>query len=424
MVNISIFYDFSVIKIVFSILLHTKSLQDDNESIRTEIEILWKKCGEQYYNENETELSQIEMVDHQPDNYPPNVNRPSLGCRSIVKRSLRIVPSVALEIREWREEIRIHSLKLLYQIVLHSEAAIGVKIIDIFPSLCQSSTYSDCYAESVSVANLLGLLLEYSAWNSYVFEQLKLSAKLGQLICFTEMFRYADNGKKSNDLNRISLILLDPTICHNMNEKYQHVLLELVAQLVDLYLTDIISLETKQLMISDENDKNGSTTTADTKANIYTIIIKIIALTETSDKNKNVAEQLLEKLVGGKENVSTAHGMYLKTVLTSIDGLDVKESERSEPILLLHGIIKFCGFQIEYLAEMVSAIQMVINDGSPNGKIKIFSAICLVRFKVFHIKLFECKFWKSNHIIGINKLDKNHFTISRSKFNYFTKIHW
>lgn len=352
-------------------------MQDDNETIRNEIAILWQECGQQYYNENETELSQIEMVDHIPDGYPTSIQRPSLGCRSIVKRSLRIISTVAHEIREWREEIRIHSLKLLYQIVLHSEKALSVKIIDIFPSLCESCTYNDCYEESVSVTNLLGCLLEYSSWNKYVFEQLKLSAKLGQLICFTEMFRYAPDAEKSIDINCISIILMESTICHNINEKYQHVLLQLVSQIVDLYHKNIIEMKAKQLSITDdEYDKNLPT--ADTKANIYTIIIKVIALTETCEKNKILGEQLLEKLVGGKENVQIAHGMYLKNVLISIEGLDVKESERAEPILLLHGIIQFCGFQIEYLTEMVNAIQMVLNEGSSNGKIKIFSAICLV----------------------------------------------
>lgn len=126
------------------------SLKDDSPEVREEIEKLWIKCGKLYFEENQTELDKIEMIDKKPNNYPDNIKRPTLGCRALVQRNLKFVKSVMWETSDWKEEIRLHSLKLMWQIVLHAEKYISKDFMEIFPHLSRA-----CEDTDVNVAKMV-----------------------------------------------------------------------------------------------------------------------------------------------------------------------------------------------------------------------------------------------------------------------------
>ncbi len=59
-------------------------LKDDIDEVREEIEKLWEEAGALYYEENQTELQNLNLIDCTPENYPENIkNRPSIGCRAL-----------------------------------------------------------------------------------------------------------------------------------------------------------------------------------------------------------------------------------------------------------------------------------------------------------------------------------------------------
>lgn len=83
------------------------------------------------------------MVDDIPENYMQDIKRPTLGCRAIVQRSLRMLNVTLYEMEDWKDEVRLHSLKLLGQIVIHCEKYLTSKFMDIYPVLAKSCRDSD-----------------------------------------------------------------------------------------------------------------------------------------------------------------------------------------------------------------------------------------------------------------------------------------
>lgn len=65
-----------------------------------------------------------------------------------MQRSLRMINVILDELEEWKDDVRLFSLKLLGQVIIHSENAISSKFTEIFPVL------SKCCTDSIqSVAN-------------------------------------------------------------------------------------------------------------------------------------------------------------------------------------------------------------------------------------------------------------------------------
>lgn len=100
--------------------------------MRDEIQEQFNNAGELYFTENELELQKLIVIDQQPEHYPAEVKRPTLGCRALVQRSLNVLNIVLHEMEDWKEEVRLHSTKLLKQIVIHSENFLATKYLKLF----------------------------------------------------------------------------------------------------------------------------------------------------------------------------------------------------------------------------------------------------------------------------------------------------
>lgn len=303
-------------------------------------------------------MSKLELVDHdKPENYPAGIVRPTLGCRAIVQRSLRVCTIVLREMTDWKDDVRLHSLKLLWQIVLHSEKALTAKFIEINPvlgSYCNDSERS-ISDEAIRVCRLLGQLLDYDSWIEHAIKRLEVAPNLGYLRLFTAMLKEATGTK---DICRIATILGAPNICHSLHEDYKRVIHELCEHLIGLHGAD------------------GE----DAERLLYIVIINVIACSDQNidDGIAAIGNDLLLKLCcGDNDRPEMLHTRYLAAVVDSIEGLDSANTESSEPIILSHGLISLCGFQPAYLPNLTAEIQMVAEHGNPTGKIKIFSAISI-----------------------------------------------
>ncbi len=324
------------------------------------------QCGKQYFNENENELNKIELVDHFPNKYPVGVERPTLGCRAVVQRSLRVTSIILKEIIDWKEEVRLHSLKLLWQVVLHSEKSFTYKFIEIFPTLSMScmDQVRPVANEAMKVAELIGMLVEYESWKGHALDALQKTPNLGVLKCFSALYTGAADHDKATDIHRIGTILLDTNICHSISPKYQETLLVIIGSLVDLFLNQ--SVETSR-NICLTNDKG-------TEECLYILVVKIIALADNDANLQKSGNDILVKLSGDPSTVAKLNAKYLGRVIDSIEDWDSENSELSDVIILLHGLIVHCGYQSEYLESMKKAISLVLDHATPSAKIKILAA--------------------------------------------------
>lgn len=224
--------------------------------------------------------------------------------------------------------------------------------------------------EAMKVAEVMGMLLEYDSWKDHGLEALEKTPNLGVLKCFSALYTGAGYFK-NNDVHRIAMILQDNSICHSVNSKYQEALLVLIDLLVDLFLDQQVDTAMKQLCLTNTNDKG-------TEECLYTLLVKLIALTEANESLQKLGKCILVKLSKDPSTVTKLNAKYLGRVIDSIEDLDSENSELSDVIILLHGLIVHCGFQKEYLESMKTAITLVLNHATPSAKIKIFAGISKV----------------------------------------------
>lgn len=352
------------------------SLKDDFEDIQNEIRDLFIQCGEKYFEENEQELQRIELIDKEfpCSNYTKTVakERPTLGCRALIQRSLRMIGIMLNEMLDWEESVRLHSLKLLWEVVLYAENAFTCKFMEVFPVLsktCQDDERS-VVKEAQRVALLMGQLLNYDDCMAHGMRYLeKYPNNLGLLRCFCSIFAGAEIKDKKNSIENISKLISTSEMCHNLNETYQSALLDLIEQLIEMHLDKV------------EIDLN-----ANEEKFIFEALVKTIALTN-AHKNEQIASHgmnLYEKFYRMSENRTALQGKYMENVIISIEDLDCEHTERSERIIMLFGCIKLCGFQIEYCDPLQTAIQMVLEHSNANAQIKILSGVSMVRFIYFN----------------------------------------
>ena len=222
---------------VLSTFCNNFSLCDETKDVANEIFDLWSKCGEQYYSENENELQKIEIVDHCLKTYPNNLNRPTLGCRAIVQRSLRIIAVIMKEAGDWKANVRLNSLKLLWQVILHCEQSILPKFMEIFQNLSKfCKDYEDMIVEQADkCAKLMGMLLDYKSWIDHALEELERKPCIGTIRAFTKMFKAASSAETKEDVLRITELLFKLNLCDNQDEELKGMLLKLLYHLVYLY---------------------------------------------------------------------------------------------------------------------------------------------------------------------------------------------
>lgn len=342
------------------------SLKDDSPEVQSYILPLWEKCGKQYYDENEAELSKQEIADVKPINYPSNVLRPSIGCRGIVQRSLRVLKLIMRESNDWKENVRLHSLKLLYQFVLHAEAAMTAKFFEIYPDVARAlrDVESSVVKEAVNVSDLMGRLLNYDDWYEHGFEGLERNSKEGYLKCFYYMYTAAIGVLYEHNI-RLSKMLTDPEFSQTLNTNLM---------LYCLKMVDTILCKCKK-----ERHKHS----LELYRNCYCVTIKVMALSlETEqtkqDELKNKALNILQQLAELAEcNVDDLHEQFFGYALDFVRNIDAPLDALSEPIILLNGLLHLAKFRAPYLKELEQKINNVFEFCADESKVKIFGAVSM-----------------------------------------------
>ncbi|XP_058448454.1 dynein axonemal assembly factor 5 [Malaya genurostris] len=344
-------------------------LTDDTPDVYEDILPRWKEAGELYYTENETELSKMKLIDKTPANYPLEYERPTLPCRAIVQRSLRIVNLILHEMEEWTESIRLHSTKLLKLVVLHSEKAISTLFLEVNPVLSKTCMDTDVLVkeEALKVARLCGILLEYDTWSKHTFAEFKKFPTLGHLRCLRVMYQ-SSGVEKLRDLLKIVSLLTDTDVCHNRKQTYQLELLEFCDALVTDYhrvynATEIEGLDNEIEQLKVEKI-------------LYTVVLKLAAFSyEDVGPVRDRALDVLLKL--GDSRTAQLHERHLADVCESLENLESSNSDSAESIMLLAGLVFVCGFRQSYHRAVKTALETALKHAIPQGKIKLFSSISI-----------------------------------------------
>jgi dynein assembly factor 5, axonemal len=296
--------------------------------VRVEIQEKWEEAGELYYKENQSELQDLELIDTEPKNYPVIIpKRPKIGCRALVRRSLQVLNSVLHEMEDWKEDVRLHSTKLLMQIVIHSEDHLATKYYDINAVLCKTcqDQEADVAKIALQVAALVGYFTKQETWSKYAFEETKIRQnKTGCIKCLNALYQNSYDEKKFENLSQLMEILLDSSICHNNSENFQSELIKLMHTLLPGVKID-----------DDEMIRK-----------FYIIILKTTAISFDNISVRDAGMSLLKLLSENcnAESLSKMHETYLKSALKTLEF----DKGYDEHISILCGIICICGFEVNF----------------------------------------------------------------------------
>uniref|UniRef100_A0A182IPY6 TOG domain-containing protein n=1 Tax=Anopheles atroparvus TaxID=41427 RepID=A0A182IPY6_ANOAO len=341
-------------------------LTDETADVRNDIDCRWKAAGELYYRENETELAKVALIEKLPVGYPVDrYTRPTLACRAIVQRSLRVVNLVLHEMEEWKEDIRLHATKLLKQIVLHAERAFSTLFLEVNPVLAKSCMDSEksIVSEALNVCELMGILLDYETWSKHVLAEFRKFPSIGQLRCMRTLFAHAVQGEeKLKDLKKFAALLLDPDVCHNLKEAYQLELLEFCSILAVEGKSRELSAALEEITVSEQDTVEQQTL----ERTLYTVALKVVAF--CYEERETIRERGLAVLRQLDNDIVKLHEHHLASVLGNIDHLESENSDASTNILLL------CGIE-SYLETLRKTIAKALTNAAPEGKVKLFSAI-------------------------------------------------
>lgn len=372
------------------------------KQIRDEIEMRFIRCGEQYYQENEFELQKLAIIENEFPcaNYKETIieKRPTLGCRAIVQRSLSMISIIVNEMIDWKESVRVHAIKLLWEMVLFAEEAFTPKFIDVFPVLakCCQHDESDVVTESQRVAYLIGQLLKYEDWMPHVMKSLKTyPTNLGILRCFDSLFAGADPSAKRQSVNDISKLISTTEISHSLKEHFQSSLLDLVDRMVAMYFENVKRYGQRENKCESENEIFE-------EKYLFDILVKTIALSydHENDTIHKRGIEIFDRFCQSDQNRIYFQAKYMEDIIESIDDLDCEHSEYSERIIRLHGFIKFCGFQKEYFQSMKNAIKLVLENSTSHAKVKVLAAVAMV---ILILPLVIGFFSKFNHFKLLNR---------------------
>ncbi|XP_041674803.1 dynein assembly factor 5, axonemal [Drosophila eugracilis] len=340
-------------------------LKDESPEVLNHIYPQWVECGKLYFNENEAELTKQEISDLPAENYPENVKRPTIGCRALVQRSLRLLSLITRETSDWKDNVRLHALKLLYQFVLHAEAAMTAKFFEIYGDLAHAciDPVAEVSAEAAKVADLMGRLLSYDAWIDHGFDGLERFARESYMRCFYHMFTSALGGTY-DQLLKLAKLLRTTDYSHTLKPTFQLYILKLLDTIID-----------KSLQIDAGYDE-----LMELYESVYVTAFKVMALSYSINSNGNEdvnrGQMLIERIVDlEKTTIAKIHERWFHLALKDVENLDAALEENSEPVMMLDGLINMALIRDTYFADLMEKVKLVFEHCCDSAQVKIFSSL-------------------------------------------------
>lgn len=369
------------------------------------------EVGRQYAEENESDFREMLLTDDPVPNYDwIGQPRPPLALRELVARRFQQVKVIAMEMQDWKEEIRLHALKLLSLIVIYSERNFFKYLEDIFPALIKCCQDSDrkVVAEAKRVAKMIGTFVEFDFWferKLKLLKDMKTNVAVGMMRCFAAMFSGAQLENKMHAIEKVSCVLSSWKEVHSLDAEFLAASLEFLEQLIELYFHKIeigfpvedleqpkvVEVKQKEQVReeSDDEKKDKKKKKELEPAKFFKVLeerfllqalIKNIAFAEGINEQalRDETVSVLRRFATSDENLAAMYEMHVGDFIRQIEDLDLMHSERADCILLLSGCITLCGIRRGYIDDMRKAVIEVLENSEPNAKIRMLSSVSIV----------------------------------------------
>ncbi|KAH9491870.1 Dynein assembly factor 5, axonemal [Bulinus truncatus] len=199
------------------------SFSDEQTEIRELAESLWHDIGLKYEVENEEDFKdKLDFQAPPPSHYPPNIERPNLGCRVLVNRHLsKILPGLVRDLGDWVVDTRVKCAGLLYWLLINAEEYTTQHIDPLLSGL-----YKACLDEDQRVvtdiqrsAELVGYFVHPDIWKKMVLNGLRLSPSSGVIMTLAGIVRGSSHDLLLPHQEDIINALLSPDVYQTVDIK-------------------------------------------------------------------------------------------------------------------------------------------------------------------------------------------------------------
>ncbi|XP_022319894.2 dynein axonemal assembly factor 5-like [Crassostrea virginica] len=231
-------------------------LADTQPEIAELADTLWYDTGLKYEKENEQELKdKLDFSKEKPAHYPPNVERPNLGCRVLMMRHLsKILPALMKDVTDWVVNTRLKSAALLYFLLLNAEDYVTQHM-----AVLTAGMYRACVDEEAQVvkdvqraAELVGYFVSPEVWCKMILANVKSMQSFSPVMILASVIKGSERSVLKPYLPQIVLTLNDTDICFTTQVQMQAQLLNCTAAILSVCEEDcvVISQQLFNLLIT------------------------------------------------------------------------------------------------------------------------------------------------------------------------------
>ncbi|KAK7506627.1 hypothetical protein BaRGS_00002102 [Batillaria attramentaria] len=336
------------------------SITDEQPDICELADSLWHDVGIKFEQENEDDFKdKQDFVKPAPIYYPPDVERPNLGCRTLVNRhASKILPGLMRDICDWVLETRIKSAQLLKTLLINLEEYTTQHIELLLTGMYKASIDEErrVVADVEKSAELTGYFVEPDVWCKLVLTGLRMSHSHGNLLVIAALIRGSQVAKLIPHVTELSQALLNPDICQSIQAPVQIQLLACAEALIMIIKSEVT-------VISQQ---------------LFDLIITVTAMaSETVVKEK--AWQVLGELssVQNQESRTELFKRHTKPLLQSFGDGYVAWTNHSPERQIFDTLVLEAGLVVgELLDEVFTIFKCCLKvDKDPEMRLKFFALL-------------------------------------------------
>ncbi|ELU05823.1 hypothetical protein CAPTEDRAFT_167239 [Capitella teleta] len=336
------------------------SITDELPDICSEAEALWHDVGLKYEGENEDDLKdQQDFIKGDPDHYPPGVERPNLGCRTLMYRNFsKIMSGLTKDITDWVVGTRVKSAQLMYTMLLNEEENTTQHLEKVLGGMYRASMDEEPVVREyvAKSAELVGFFVPPEVWVKMVLDHVKASQSPSSVLILSAIIRGSHRTSLKPHLEALCSVLADHNLCQIADAPLQTHLLSSVESLLRICGEDCSAVSLK----------------------LFSVLISICAL-HRQDSLLTQAHELLNTLAS-QQNLSGTEQlfeMHTHQMLSSMKEHYMQWAQHSTDRLIFDTLIMSSGPVVGRLLDDVLPI-MAANlnpDKDPEVRLKFFSLL-------------------------------------------------
>ncbi|XP_069124070.1 dynein axonemal assembly factor 5-like [Argopecten irradians] len=224
-------------------------ITDEQPDIQELADTLWYDTGMKYEKENEEELKdKIDFEKETPQHYPPNVERPNFGCRTLMMRHFsKILPGLMRDVLDWVVETRIKSASLLYTLLINTEDYVTQHLEPLLTGMYRASVDEEksVVANIRKSSTLVGYFVAPDIWSKLVFKAVKTMQSFGCVLVLGGIVKGTERASLLPYLDNVCDVILSPDVCNTVQVQMHTELLCCVEGILAVAQEDVAPVSQK-----------------------------------------------------------------------------------------------------------------------------------------------------------------------------------